>query len=193
MEFGIFINGYLPGQAAHDPVCEHEMLKREIQYVVEADKYNWKYAWLGEHHSLTEYSHMSAPEVVMGYLAHATERIHVGTGIMNLSPRVNDPVRSAEGPFGQTIAHGYLTLSLLPVLLHSVLQVRGVGMGVNYGTNKVRFTSPVLVGSQIRAGATLASLEEIAGGAQVALDVTVEMKDAPKPSCVAQVVYRYYR
>ena len=96
MEFGVFLNGYLPGQAAHDPECEHEMLKREIAYVVEADKYNWKYAWVGEHHSLTEYSHMSAPEVVMGYLAHATERIHVGTGIMNLSPRVNHPVRCAE-------------------------------------------------------------------------------------------------
>jgi len=104
-----------------------------------------------------------------------------------------DPVRAAKGPFGQTIAHGYLTLSLLPVLLHSVLQVSGVKMGVNYGTNKVRFTSPVLVGSQIRAGASLATLEEIEGGAQVALDVTVEMKDAPKPACVAQVVYRYYR
>jgi acyl dehydratase len=104
-----------------------------------------------------------------------------------------DPVRAAEGPFGQTIAHGYLTLSLLPVLLASVIRVQGVGMGVNYGTNKVRFTNPVLVGSQIRAGATLASLEEIAGGAQVSLDVVVEMKDAPKPSCVAQVVYRYYR
>jgi acyl dehydratase len=103
-----------------------------------------------------------------------------------------DPVRAAEGPFGHTIAHGYLTLSLLPVLLATVIRVQGVGMGVNYGTNKVRFTSPVLVGSQIRAGATLASVEEIAGGAQVALDVIVEMKDAPKPSCVAQVVYRYY-
>jgi acyl dehydratase len=103
-----------------------------------------------------------------------------------------DPVRAAEGPFGHTIAHGYLTLSLLPVLLATVIRVQGVGMGVNYGTNKVRFTSPVLVGSQIRAGATLASVEEITGGAQVALDVTVEMKDAAKPSCVAQVVYRYY-
>jgi acyl dehydratase len=103
-----------------------------------------------------------------------------------------DPVKAAAGPFGQTIAHGYLTLSLLPVLLASVLRVEGVGMGVNYGTNKVRFTSPVLVGSQIRAGASLASVEEIKGGAQVALDVTVEMKDAAKPSCVAQVVYRYY-
>ena len=96
MEFGIFINGYLPGPAAHDPDCEHEMLRREIAYVVEADKHNWKYAWIGEHHSLTEYSHMSAPEIVMGYLAHATDRIHVGTGIMNLSPRVNHPVRCAE-------------------------------------------------------------------------------------------------
>ena len=96
MEFGVFINGYLPARRPTIPTCEHEMLKREIAYVVEADKYNWKYAWVGEHHSLTEYSHMSAPEVVMGYLAHATERIHVGTGIMNLSPRVNHPVRSAE-------------------------------------------------------------------------------------------------
>jgi acyl dehydratase len=103
-----------------------------------------------------------------------------------------DPVRAAQGPFGQTIAHGYLTLSLLPVLLATVIRVQGVGMGVNYGTNKVRFTSPVLVGSQIRAGATLASVEEITGGAQVALDVTVEMKGAAKPSCIAQVVYRYY-
>jgi len=96
MEFGVFINGYLPGQAAHDPACEHEMLTREISYAIEADKHNWKYVWVGEHHALTEYSHMSAPEVVMGYLAHATERIHIGTGIMNLSPRVNHPVRSAE-------------------------------------------------------------------------------------------------
>ena len=96
MEFGVFLNGYLPGMAAHDPTCEHEMFKREIAYAIAADKYNWKYVWVGEHHALTEYSHMSAPEVVMGYLAHATEQIHVGTGIMNLSPRVNHPVRSAE-------------------------------------------------------------------------------------------------
>jgi acyl dehydratase len=103
-----------------------------------------------------------------------------------------DPVKAAAGPFGRTVAHGYLTLSLLPVLLASVIRVEGVSMGVNYGTNKVRFTSPVFVGSEIRAGATLASVEEIKGGAQMALDVIVEMKDAPKPSCVAQVVYRYY-
>jgi acyl dehydratase len=103
-----------------------------------------------------------------------------------------DPERAATGPFGHTIAHGYLTLSLIPVLLGGVIKVDGVAMGVNYGANKVRFTSPVPVGSEVRAGATLVSVDDIAGGAQVALDVTVEVKDAAKPSCVAQVVYRYY-
>jgi alkanesulfonate monooxygenase SsuD/methylene tetrahydromethanopterin reductase-like flavin-dependent oxidoreductase (luciferase family) len=96
MEFGIFLNGYLPGPASRDSDCEHEMLQRELSYAIQADKHNWKYAWLGEHHSLTEYSHLSAPEVLMGYLAHATERIHLATGINNLSPRVNHPVRNAE-------------------------------------------------------------------------------------------------
>jgi acyl dehydratase len=104
-----------------------------------------------------------------------------------------DPERAKAGPFGGPIAHGYLTLSLIPVLLGGVMKVDGVAMGVNYGTNKVRFTSPVPVGSEIRAGATLASVEEVNGGVQVALDVVVEVKDASKPSCVAQVVFRYYR
>jgi acyl dehydratase len=104
-----------------------------------------------------------------------------------------DPERAAAGPFGHTIAHGYLTLSMVPVLLASVLRVGGVAMGVNYGTNKVRFTSPVPVGADIRAGATLASVDEVSGGVQVVLDVIVEVRDAPKPSCVAQVVFRYYR
>jgi acyl dehydratase len=103
-----------------------------------------------------------------------------------------DPARAASGPFGHTIAHGYLTLSLIPVLLGGVMKVDGVSMGVNYGTNKVRFTSPVPVGAQVRAGATLASVEPVSGGVQVALDVTVEQRDAQKPSCVAQVLYRYY-
>lgn len=96
MEFGIFSNGYHPGPGAHDTNAEHTLLMQELEYVIHADKFNWKYAWLGEHHGLTEYSHMSAPEVALGYLAHATERIHLGTAIMNLSPRVNHPVRSAE-------------------------------------------------------------------------------------------------
>jgi acyl dehydratase len=104
-----------------------------------------------------------------------------------------DPERAATGPFEHTIAHGYLTLSLIPVLLGGVMKVEGVTMGVNYGTNKVRFTAPVPVGSEVRAGATLVSVDEVSGGFQVVLDVVVEVKDATKPSCVAQVVSRFYR
>ena len=104
-----------------------------------------------------------------------------------------DPERAKGGPFGGPIAHGYLTLSLIPVLLGGVMKVDGVAMGVYYVTNKVRFTSPVPGGSEIRAGATLASVDEVAGGVQVTLGVIVEVKDTPKPSCVAQVVFRYYR
>ncbi len=103
-----------------------------------------------------------------------------------------DVERAKQGPFGGTIAHGYLTLSLLPVLLHDVLRVDGVTMGINYGTNKVRFTSPIPVGSSIRAGATLASVEPFDGGATVALDTVIEIRDVAKPACVAQVIYRYY-
>jgi acyl dehydratase len=71
--------------------------------------------------------------------------------------------------------------------------VEGITMGVNYGANKVRFPSPVPVGSELRLGATLAGVEDVAGGVQVTLDVTLEVKDATKPSCAAQVVFRFYR
>ncbi|MFI5035849.1 MAG: MaoC family dehydratase [Acidimicrobiales bacterium] len=103
-----------------------------------------------------------------------------------------DPERAAAGPFGTTIAHGYLTLSLLPTLLRGLLTVDDVRMGVNYGANRVRFPAPVPVNSEVRAGATLAAVEALEGGAQVVLDVVVEVRDAPKPACVAQVVYRHY-
>lgn len=96
MEFGLFLNGYLPGPAAHDRASEHTALMREMQYAVHADSYNWKYAWFGEHHALTEYSHMSAPECVIPYVAAQTERIHLGSAIINLSPKVNQPPRNAE-------------------------------------------------------------------------------------------------
>lgn len=104
-----------------------------------------------------------------------------------------DPERAAkESPFGTAIAHGYLTLSLIPALLSGVMRVDGIAMGVNYGVNKLRFPAPVPVGSKVRVGATLAGVEDISGGAQVAMDVTVEVDGQDKPSCVAQVVYRYY-
>jgi acyl dehydratase len=103
-----------------------------------------------------------------------------------------DPERAAAGPFGGTIAHGYLTLSLIPAILHEVIRVEGFTFGVNYGANKVRFPSPVKVGSRIRLGAVVASVESVGqGAAQAVLDVTIESEGSDKPACVAQVVYRY--
>ena len=96
MEFGLFLQGYVPGPGAHDTDREHDAFLREAELVVSADRTGWKYAWFSEHHALTEYSHLSSSEVMMAYLAHATERIHLGSGIFNLSPRVNHPVRNAE-------------------------------------------------------------------------------------------------
>jgi acyl dehydratase len=103
-----------------------------------------------------------------------------------------DPERAATGPFGTTIAHGYLTLSLAPVLLNQVVEVNGYGFGVNYGCNKVRFPSPVPVDSELRMGASVADAQDVEGGVQVLFDLVFEVRDAAKPSCVAQVVYRYF-
>ncbi|HWW54729.1 MAG TPA: MaoC family dehydratase [Acidimicrobiales bacterium] len=103
-----------------------------------------------------------------------------------------DPERAKTGPFGGAIAHGYLTLSLAPYLLGSTFQVNGISMGVNYGLNKLRFPAPVPVGSKVRVGAQLAGVEDIAGGAQVTIDLTFEVDGQEKPACVAQAVYRYY-
>jgi acyl dehydratase len=103
-----------------------------------------------------------------------------------------DPERAKDGPFGAAIAHGYLTLSLAPVFLNKVLRVEGTKFGVNYGANKVRFPSPVPVGKDLRMGVTVAAVEDVEGGAQVTYDLVLEVRDAPKPACVAQVVYRYY-
>ena len=103
-----------------------------------------------------------------------------------------DVERAKAGPFGGPIAHGYLTLSLGPVFLPQIFGVEGVAMGVNYGTNKVRFPSPVPVGSKLRAGVKLLNVEDVTGGVQVTLETTFEVEGAKKPSCVAEVVFRYY-
>lgn len=100
-----------------------------------------------------------------------------------------DPERAAQGPFGTTIAHGYLTLSLLPVFTEQIYEVKGLAMGVNYGANKVRFPSPVPVDSRLRATATLKETSEIAIGTQAVLNVVVEREGADKPAVVAEVVY----
>ena len=96
MEFGIFSNGYIPGPAAHDTESEHTELMRESEYAVIADRNNWKYMWYGEHHGLVEYSHMSAPAPLMGWVAAQTERIHIGSAITSLPVTKEHPVRIAE-------------------------------------------------------------------------------------------------
>jgi acyl dehydratase len=104
-----------------------------------------------------------------------------------------DPERAAAGPFGTTIAHGYLTLSLIPMLSTDVVKVEGARMGVNYGLNKVRFPAPVPAGSKVRATFELVSVEDVEGGVQVVSRVTVEREGGDKPVCVAETVSRSYQ
>ncbi|MEU6118355.1 MaoC family dehydratase [Streptomyces sp. NPDC047117] len=103
-----------------------------------------------------------------------------------------DQEKAKAGPFGTTIAHGYLTLSLLPALVPQLMRVDNVKMGINYGTNKVRFPSPVPVGSRVRATAKIAEVTEVAGGVQLTTAVTVEREGGDKPVCVAESVSRFY-
>ena len=102
-----------------------------------------------------------------------------------------DPERAAAGPFGGTIAHGYLTLSLSNAFLPEIVEVRGVSMGVNYGAGKVRFPAPVLVGSRIRAQATLTDVADVAGGVQTTILITVEIEGGAKPACVVESISRF--
>ena len=136
---------------------------------------------IGEHLGYSEYMDVSQERV--NKFAEATgdfQWIHI------------DVEKANAGPFGGPIAHGYLTLSLAPVLIGQIWKVEGVKMGVNYGTNKVRFMAPVPVGAKVRAGVKLLEATEIAGGAQVVLETTFECEGATKPSCVAEIIFRHY-
>lgn len=97
-----------------------------------------------------------------------------------------DPVRAAQGPFGATIAHGFLTLSLLPVFFESAYRIADVRMSVNYGVNRVRFTAPVPVDSRLRAHFTLRSWDTMEGGAQLGIEALIERDGSAKPVCVAE-------
>ena len=103
-----------------------------------------------------------------------------------------DPARAAAGPFGATIAHGYLTLSLVPHFFESGFAIDDVKMGVNYGLNRVRFPTPVRVGSRLRAHFKLLRFEPLEGGAQLTVEVTVELEGSAKPACVAETVSRRF-
>jgi acyl dehydratase len=139
-------------------------------------------AKVGEHLGYSDYTEITQEQVNL--FADATgdhQWIHV------------DPERAKkESPFGGPIAHGYLTLSLGPRLMPEIMRVDGVRMAVNYGCEKVRFPSPVPVGSKVRLGAELTGTDDIAGGAQVSMRFTYEVEGAPKPACVADIIFRYY-
>jgi acyl dehydratase len=103
-----------------------------------------------------------------------------------------DPERAKSGPFGTTIAHGYLTLSLGPLLLKQVWNVEGIRMAINYGLNRVRFPHPVPVGSRLRLRAALQGLEPVGDGVQATVGLTFELDGVSKPACVAEALFRYY-
>ncbi len=135
------------------------------------------------------------------------EELAVSNWFMVEQPRINqfadatgdhqwihiDPDRAASGPFGATIAHGFLTLSMLPLFIQDALRFEDVRMSVNYGLNRVRFTSPVPVGSELRARFRLVAIEDVAGGGmQVTMEATIERKGFDKPVCVAETISRRY-
>ncbi|MGQ4618598.1 MaoC/PaaZ C-terminal domain-containing protein [Nocardia sp. R7R-8] len=102
-----------------------------------------------------------------------------------------DPERAADGPFKGTIAHGLLTLSLLPVLNHQLYKIDKLSMAVNYGFGKVRFISPVPVDSRVRATTDIVSVDEVPGGIQAKLSTTIEVEGSSKPACVAEAIARF--
>ena len=103
-----------------------------------------------------------------------------------------DAERAKSGPFGTTIGHGYLTLSLAPIFIFQILKVEGARLVVNYGLGKVRFPAPVPSGSRVRMGAEIGAVEPVSGGLQVTLNATFEIDGQPKPACVAEILFRYY-
>ena len=138
-------------------------------------------AAVGEHLGYSEYIEISQERV--NQFAEATgdfQWIHV------------DVERAKSGPFGGPIAHGYLTLSLGPMLYPTVVRIEGFSMVVNYGANKVRFPSPVPVGSKVRLGVKVLEVEEIANGVQMTMEFTFECEGSSKPSCVAEIIFRSY-
>ena len=103
-----------------------------------------------------------------------------------------DVERAKKGPFGAPIAHGYLTLSLAAKLMPEILEIKGMKMGINYGTDKVRFLNPVKVGSRVRGHGEFLEIKEVPGGYQSTLRVTIEIEGEEKPACVVDTISRYY-
>ena len=129
---------------------------------------------------------------VSDWLAIDQERIDAFADATNDHQWIHvDRERAAAGPFGAPIAHGFLTLSLIPDLAPAVV-VPGVKMAINYGLDRVRFISPVVAGTRVRARTKLLSAHEVAGGIQVKSEVTIEIEGGEKPACVAETLARFY-
>ncbi len=136
---------------------------------------------LGEHLGYSEWLEMTQDRI--DKFADATgdqQWIHV------------DPERAKQGPFGACIAHGYLTLALVNLFLPQIVEVQGISMGVNYGSDRLRFPAPVPVGLRIRGGGELIQVEEVKGGVQEKIRVTVEVEGQDRPACVVETISRYY-
>ena len=137
--------------------------------------------WVGKHLGYSEWREMTQERV--NQFADATDDhqfIHV------------DVERAKETPFGGTIAHGFLTLSLIVPIMGDLFTVAGVKMGVNYGLDRVRFPAPLPVGAQFRGGAEIVEVTEVPGGVQVKSKVTIEVQGSEKPACVAETLVRLY-
>lgn len=137
--------------------------------------------WVGKHLGYTDWQEMTQERVNL--FADATDDhqfIHV------------DVERAKETPFGGTIAHGYLTLSLMAPIMGELLKVSGVKMGINYGLDRVRFPAPLPVGAQFRGGGEIVEVTEVPGGLQVKSKCTIEVQGSEKPACVAETLVRLY-
>lgn len=148
-----------------------------------------------EIHSVEELKSLSGQEVaVTEWVAISQERVNLFAEATGDHQWIHVDVERSrkESPYGGTIAHGFLTLSLLPMLMESAVSMPISKMGVNYGLNKVRFPAPVPVGSKVRARMTLQEVEDIEGGAQITWKVTIEREGGDKPVCVAESVSRRY-
>ncbi len=148
----------------------------------------------------THYEHLSDLQGRVGQVLGTSDWLTVDQARIDLFAQATgdhqwihvDPVRAAAGPFGAPIAHGFLTLSLVPQLMDSAVHIADVRMGVNYGLNRVRFTAPVRVGSRVRGSFRLLEYLALEGGAQLTIEGMVELEGESKPACVAQSVSRRY-
>lgn len=149
---------------------------------------------------MTNYPHLADLAALVGQPLGSSDWVSIDQARINRFAEATgdhqwihvDIERAKAGPFGAPIAHGFLTLSLLPMLFESGFAVADVKMGVNYGMNRVRFINPVKVGSRLRAHFKLVSYEPLDGGAQLTVEATIEIEGQAKPACVAESVSRRY-